>query len=83
MGDQQQKLANRGISELSIRDLINSLSQHQLRIDGIEVTQGIQHYHAYEHLTDPADQGQDNSVRLVANKPAWVRVYVRSIFKSN
>jgi hypothetical protein len=49
-----------------------------LYIDGVEVTQAIQYYHAKDHLTDPADRGEDNSVRLIANKPAWVRVYVRS-----
>jgi hypothetical protein len=49
-----------------------------LYIDGVEVTQAIQYYHAKEHLTDPADRGEDNSIRLIANKPAWVRVYVRS-----
>jgi hypothetical protein len=47
-------------------------------IQGMEVTQSIQHYRADQHLTDPADRGPDNSVRLVASKPAWVRVYVRS-----
>jgi hypothetical protein len=47
------------------------------RVQGIEVTQAIQHYRAASHLTDPADRGPDNSIRLVANKPAWVRVYVR------
>lgn len=51
-----------------------------LRIDGIEVTQAIQYYHAKEHLTDPADRGEDNSIRLIANKPAWVRIYTRSGF---
>jgi hypothetical protein len=49
-----------------------------LQIDGVEVTQGIQYCRAEEHLTDPADRGPDNSVRLVSGKPAWVRVYVRS-----
>ena len=48
------------------------------RIDGIEVTQAVQYYHASDHLTDAADRGPDNSVRLVAEKPSWVRVYVRS-----
>ena len=38
----------------------------------------IQYYHAKDHLTDPTDRGEDNSIRLIANKPAWVRVYVRS-----
>ncbi len=47
------------------------------RIQGVEVTQAIQHYRSASHLTSPAQQGADNSLRLVANKPAWVRVYVR------
>lgn len=46
-------------------------------VHGVEVTQAIQHYRAADHLTDPADRGADNSVRLVAYKAAWVRVYVR------
>ena len=33
---------------------------------------------AERHLTNADDRGPDNSVRLVARKPAWVRVYVRS-----
>lgn len=49
-----------------------------LRVHGIEVTQGIQYYRAHEHLTQALDQGPDNSVRLVAGKTAWVRVYLRS-----
>ena len=49
-----------------------------VRIRGIEVTQAIQYYQSHEHLTDPADRGADNSVRLIAYKPAWVRVYVES-----
>lgn len=51
-----------------------------IRIVGVEVTQAIQHYHAHEYLTDPADRGADNSMRLVANKPAWVRVYIPGTF---
>lgn len=47
------------------------------RIQGIEVTQAIQHYRSASHLTSAAHQGADNSLRLVANKAAWVRVYVR------
>lgn len=50
-----------------------------LYIAGIEVTQAVQYYSAEEHLTDAADRGSDNSVRLVASKPAWVRVYLGSI----
>jgi Peptidase M66 len=49
-----------------------------LGIASIEVTQATQYYKSDEHLTDPADRGADNSIRLVALKPAWVRVYVRS-----
>ena len=47
-------------------------------VAGIEVTQGIQYYRADRHLTNADDRGPDNSVRLAAQKPAWVRVYVRS-----
>ena len=48
-----------------------------LRVHGVEVTQSLQYYRANEHLTDTADQGPNNSLRHVANKAAWVRVYVR------
>ncbi len=47
-------------------------------VAGVEVTQGIQYFWADRHLTNSDDRGPDNSVRLVARKPAWVRVYVRS-----
>jgi len=47
------------------------------RVDGIEVTQAIQYYKSDQHLTDPKDRGVDNGAGLVANKPAYVRVYVR------
>lgn len=50
---------------------------------GVEVTQAIQWYDAAEHLTDKADQGPDNGVTLVANKPAWVRIYVGGPFARN
>ena len=46
-------------------------------VEGIEITQGIQYYKAERHLTDTADRNVDNSIALVANKPAWVRVYIR------
>lgn len=49
-----------------------------LHIDGVEVTQAIQYRSADQHLTDPADRGPDNSIRLVADKAARVRVYVRN-----
>lgn len=48
-------------------------------IAGIEITQAVQHYRSAEHLTDPADQAPDNAVELIANQPACVRVYVRSL----
>jgi hypothetical protein len=49
-----------------------------LHIDSVEVTQAVQYHQAARHLTNPADWRPDNSVPLVAGKPAWVRVYVRS-----
>lgn len=60
----------------SVIDAIRSLWRP--RIFGIEVTQAIQYYRAADHLTDPNDRGTDNSIRLVARKPAWVRIYVRN-----
>lgn len=65
------------LSDLAIRGLNVHLLDKELRIDGVEVSQAIQYYHADRHLTDPADRGADNSLGLVAYKPAWVRVYVR------
>ena len=50
-----------------------------LSVYGIEVTQAIQYFASDQHLTDPKDQGADNACRLVAGKPACVRVYVRSL----
>lgn len=47
-------------------------------VEGIEVTQGIQHYQSAMHLFDPADRGPDNSLTLIAGRPAWVRAYMRS-----
>jgi hypothetical protein len=49
-----------------------------LVVDGMEVTQAIQYYRANLHLTDSSDRGPDNSLRLVTNKTAWIRVYLRS-----
>lgn len=54
-----------------------------LHVQGVEVTQAIQYYRASAHLTDAADRGPDNSVTLIAGKPAWVRVYVRSGFRTS
>lgn len=51
---------------------------YNLAIDGMEITQGIQYYGAAQHLTDVNDLGPDNSLQLVANKSAWIRVYMRS-----
>jgi hypothetical protein len=65
-----------------IKDHLRDVTRlRELRIHGIEVTQSIQYYHANEHLTDPADQGPDNSLRLVAYKAAWVRVYLRGLLQ--
>ncbi|WP_395360399.1 hypothetical protein ACHGLA_11100 [Streptomyces sp. YH02] len=67
-------------SELSdaVRTILDIHLLPHVYIDGLEVTQSIQYYKAARHLTDPADRGPDNSVRLIANKAAWVRVYVRT-----
>jgi len=54
------------------------MAQSALLIQGIEVTQAIQYYRSHMHLADPQDRAPDNAARLVAGKPAWVRVYVRS-----
>jgi hypothetical protein len=48
-----------------------------LYIDGVEVTQSLQFRAARRHLTDEADRGPDNSLPLVADKTALVRVYLR------
>ena len=65
-----------------LKDAIDALtpvpSVFYININGVEVTQAIQYRHSSEHLSDPADQGPDNSVKLVADKPAYVRVYVQS-----
>jgi hypothetical protein len=54
-----------------------------LHIQGVEVTQAVQYYRASAHLTDPADRQPNNSVTLIAGKPAWARVYVRSGWRSS
>jgi hypothetical protein len=56
---------------------VSKLKLFGVNIQGVEVTQAIQYYRAEAHLSDPADRQPDNAVRLVAHKPAWVRVYVR------
>lgn len=67
--------AIREFVDAALRDRVHFSGLH---IDGIEVTQAIQYRSAVDHLTDPADRGADNSIRLVADKPARVRVYVRN-----
>lgn len=47
------------------------------RSTGIEVTQSVQYYHSPSHPIDAADRVPDNSVTLVAYRPAVVRAYVR------
>jgi hypothetical protein len=49
-----------------------------LSIEGIEVTQSVQHFRSAQHLTDSKDYGADNSLPIVAGKAARARVYVRS-----
>ena len=51
----------------SLRDNIRISGLH---IDGVEVTQAIEDRSADQHLTDSADRGPDNSIRLVADKAA-------------
>jgi hypothetical protein len=71
-----------------VTDLVTRRGSDSLRVRGpyittpyiwgMEVTQSLQYYESERHLTDPADRGPDNSLRLAAKKPAWIRVYVRS-----
>jgi hypothetical protein len=61
-------------------DLLDRFRLLGLYIQGVEVTQAVQYYRAAAHLTDPADRASDNAVTLIAGKPAWVRVYLRSGF---
>jgi hypothetical protein len=68
-----------GLFKTVIDAVKSGLHVSGLHIDGIEVTQAIQYRSADQHLTDPADRGPDNSVRLVADKSARVRVYVRNL----
>lgn len=73
--------------DILLRDTLDlaqkfDLFNFRLYVSGIEVTQATQHFDDAEHLTDAADRGADNAIRLVANKPAWVRVYVSSFFGS-
>jgi hypothetical protein len=66
------------LRQIDLSDLVFKWPWLGWGIRGVEVTQAIQYYESARHLTDPADRQPDNSVTLVANKPAWVRVYVRS-----
>ena len=74
---------HRVVAELAESRIADYVSIPFTWISGVEVTQSIQYYRADQHLTDPNDRGANNSVRLVANKPAWVRVYVRSFSSTN
>ncbi len=71
------------LTDIVMNNLTDEIRQRlnlpYLLIHGVEVTQAIQHWHSDEHLTDPADRGPDNSIRLVAGKLAYVHVYVRSL----
>ena len=76
-----------GIRDLIRRDItvhpeiLDRFRLLRLYVDGVEITQGIQYYNASQHLTDAADQAPNNSVRLIAGKPAWVRVYLRGFVR--
>jgi hypothetical protein len=77
-GAMAEESIGRTLAEGRLADLPPDFNRlFRFRIVGIEVTQAIQYYSAASHLTDPADRGADNAVRLIAGKPAWVRVYVR------
>lgn len=59
-----------------ITDALRDIRLFGLYVDGVEVTQSVQYRAADRHLTDPTDRGPDNSIQLVADKTALVRVYV-------
>jgi hypothetical protein len=83
---------DRSSFRLDVRDVVELLGSfsdnrfdveklHRFRdpfVYALEVTQGIQYHRADEHLTNADDRGPDNSVELMAYKPAWVRTYVRT-----
>lgn len=79
-GDLEGILAASDLEDLILQRFKKYYELKLLGIAGVEVTQAIQRYQSAEHLTDINDQGPDNSVRIIANKDAWVRVYVRSYF---
>jgi hypothetical protein len=66
------------IFDRELSEVLDHIRFPRLYVQGIEVTQAVQYYRSSQHLTDPADRAADNSVTLIAGKPAWVRVYVRS-----
>ncbi len=70
------------LREFDRNDLLTKLPWLGWGIHGVEVTQAVQYYESARHLTDPTDRQPDNSVTLIASKPAWVRVYVRSGWSS-
>jgi hypothetical protein len=70
----------RYFADIAARRLVPWSPLTMVWISGVEVTQSIQYYQADQHLTDPSDRGPDNSVRHVANKAAWVRVYAASFY---
>ena len=71
-------------ARFSRRQILSEVARRATRfssifIDGVEVNQVIEYRKAVEHLTDPGDRTAGNSIRLVADKPAMVRVYVHSM----
>lgn len=55
------------------------IAQSTFTIDGVEVTQSVQHYRSSQHLRDGRDFGPDNSIPLIAGKTTYVRAYVRHL----
>ena len=78
MGNSPLRTATTLVSRWWHESVVDRYRLWNVHVDGVEVTQAIQFYHAADHLTDTDDQFPDNSVQLVANKAAWVRVYLRS-----
>jgi hypothetical protein len=50
----------------------------KLKIEGVEITQAIQHYRSSKHLTSAEHQLADNALELCAGKTTVFRVYLRS-----
>lgn len=56
-----------------------AIAQSTFAMDGLEVTQSVQHYKSGQHLRDSRDYGADNSIPLIAGKTTYIRAYVRRL----